>query len=147
MSRCTRLLIAAAVGLFCACDGHQQSSSPPGVVDDTSINDVWYKAKLRTVSFRAIGQEPAWLLEITNGTEILIVTNYGETRSSFSYFEPVVHQEQRRTVFVLSADSSVVEILGEPCQDIMSGEQFPTSVTIRLSDTTLQGCGRALLQK
>ena len=147
MNRWTRLLIAAAVGLLCACDSHQQSPSPTGVVDETSINDVWHKAKLRGVSFRAIGQEPAWLLEITNGTEILLVTNYGETRSSLPYVEPVLHQEQRRRVFALGADSAVVEILGEPCQDVMSGEQFPVSVTIRLSDTTLEGCGRALLQK
>ncbi len=147
MNRWTRLLIAAAVGLLCACDSHQQSPSPTGVVHETSINDVWHKAKLRGVSFRAIGQEPAWLLEITNGTEILLVTNYGESRSSFPYAEPVVHQEQRRRVFALGADSAVVEILGEPCQDVMSGEQFPASVTIRLSDTTLEGCGRTLLQK
>jgi len=147
MSRWIWLLIAVAVGQLCACDSHQQTPFPTAVVDETSVNDVWHQAKLRGVSFRAIGQEPAWLLEITNGTEILIVTNYGETRSSFPYVEPVVHQEQRRTVFVLDADSAVVEILGEPCQDVMSGEQFPASVTIRLSDTTLEGCGRALLQK
>lgn len=147
MNRWTRLLIAAAVGLLCACDSHQQSPSPTGVVGETSINDVWHQAKLRGVSFRAIGQEPAWLLEITNGTEILLVTNYGETRSSLPYVEPVVHQEQRRRVFALDADSTVVEILGAPCQDVMSGEQFPASVTIRLSDTTLEGCGRALFRK
>ncbi len=147
MSRWIWLLIAIAVGQLCACDSHQQTPSPTEVADETSINDVWHQAKLRGVSFRAIGQEPAWLLEITNGTEILLVTNYGETRSSLPYVEPVVHQEQRRRVFALGADSAVVEILGEPCQDVMSGEQFPASVTIRLSDTTLEGCGRALLQK
>ncbi len=147
MSRWTRLLIAAAVGVLCACDSHQHSLSPTEAVDEASINDVWYKAKLRGVSFRAIGQEPAWLLEISKGTELLLVTNYGETRASFSYVEPVVHQEKHRTTFVLGADSAVIENLDRPCQDIMSGEQFPASVTIRQSDTTLHGCGRTLLQK
>ena len=147
MSRWTTLLITAAVGLFCACDSHQQLPSPTEAVDEASINDVWYKAKLRGVSFRAIGQEPPWLLEISKGTELLLVTNYGDTRASFSYIEPVVHPEQRRTTFVLAADSAVVEILDGPCQDIMSGEQFPASVTVRQSGTTLHGCGRALLQK
>ncbi len=42
-----------------------------------SIDSVWHRAKLRGVAFRAIGQEPGWLLEITNGTEILLVTDYG----------------------------------------------------------------------
>jgi len=70
MSRWTRLLIGVAVGLLCACDSRQHSPSPPEVVDETSINDVWHKATLRGVSFRPIGQEPAWLLEVTNATRL-----------------------------------------------------------------------------
>ncbi len=70
MSRWTRLLIGVAVGLLCACDSRQQSPSPTEVVDEISINDVWHQAKLRGVSFRAIGQEPAWLLEVTNATRL-----------------------------------------------------------------------------
>jgi putative lipoprotein len=142
-------LIKPGCLLFCfalflaACE----SSIPPPPnepIDEASINSVWHKAKLRGVSFRAIGQEPGWLLEITTGTEILLETDYGQTRSSFPYVEPVVYQEERRTEYVLEAYGMIVEIRGEPCQDIMSGEEFSVSVTIKQAKRKLQGCGRAL---
>ena len=70
-------------------------------VDEDAIDNVWHQAKLRGVAFRAVGQEPGWLLEISNGEGIFLVTDYGSTRASMPYVEPVVHQEERRTQFVL----------------------------------------------
>lgn len=133
--------LAAAL---CGCDETVETSAPPLPTDESAISDVWHKAKLRGVAFRAIGQEPGWLLEITNGIEILLVTDYGSTRSSMPYVEPVVYQEERRTRYVLEAYNTVVEIHGVPCIDAMSGEEFEVTVTIRQTEGDLQGCGRAL---
>jgi len=142
MKKLTSLL--ALVVLLAACNQAAQAPVPQDTIDEDSITDVWHKAKLRGVAFRAIGQEPGWLLEITNGVEILLVTDYGETRTSMPYVEPVVFQEERRTQFVLDAYNTVLEIRGEPCQDIMSGEEFEVTVTIKQTDRDLMGCGRAL---
>ena len=106
-------------------------------------NDVWHAAKLRGVAFRAIGQEPGWLLEIKNGEEILIVTDYGQKRSVFAWVEPVEDRAARSTLFELDAGASVL-IEGEPCTDSMSGEQFETTVTVETGSRSLKGCGRAL---
>jgi uncharacterized membrane protein len=106
-------------------------------------NDVWHAAKLRGVAFRAIGQEPGWLLEITNGEEILVVTNYGQTKESYAYVEPQEDKAARETVFQIDADTRVL-IEGKPCTDSMSGESFEVTVTVALDGETLQGCGRAL---
>jgi uncharacterized membrane protein len=130
--------------LVSACGETQQTQESEKVFDESSINDVWHKAKLRGVAFRAIGQEPGWLLEITNGIEILLVTDYGEHRTSYPYVEPIVHQEERRTEFITGDDGTIVEIRGVPCRDSMSGEEFEVSVTIKQTDRELQGCGRAL---
>jgi len=111
--------------------------------DESVISDVWHKAKLRGVAFRAIGQEPGWLLEITNGSEILLETDYGQQRSSMPYVEPIVFQEERRSQFVLEEFDTLIEIRGERCTDSMSGEEFESSVTVVIADETLQGCGRA----
>jgi len=113
-------------------------------VDEAAIDNVWHKAKLRGVAFRAVGQEPGWLLEITHGEEILIVTDYGATRSSLPYVEPVVYQDERRSEYVLDSYGTVVEIRGIRCADTMSGESFEVSVTIFKPDRELHGCGRAL---
>ena len=138
------MLIVALLGLFVACDGRRPTVGSPESVDEASIDNVWHKAKLRGVSFRAIGQEPGWLLEITTGKEILLVTDYGQTRSRFPYVEPIVYQGERRTEYILDAYGTMVEIRGEACRDVMSGEEFSVSVTIQQADRSLQGCGRAL---
>jgi uncharacterized membrane protein len=140
----TRVCLFFCFGLLLAACESSTPSPSNEPIDEASINNVWHKAKLRGVSFRAIGQEPGWLLEITTGTEILLETDYGQTRSSFPYVEPVVYQEERRTEYVLEAYGTIVEIRGEPCQDIMSGEDFSVSVTIKQAKRNLQGCGRAL---
>jgi len=128
-----------------ACGAQEEASEDPVAREqELARNNVWHKAKLRGVAFRAIGQEPGWLLEITNGEEILLVTEYGSTRTSMPYVEPIVYQEERRTQYVLEAYNTIVEISGERCTDVMSGEEFEVTVTIKQTDRELQGCGRAL---
>ena len=112
--------------------------------DASSTDSVWDKARLRGVSFRAIGQEPGWLLEITTGIEILLVTDYGENRNSYPYAEPRVRQDERRTEYLLNDGDLVIEIRDEPCMDSMSGERFSVSVKITTAQRTLEGCGRML---
>ena len=106
-------------------------------------NNVWHKAKLRGVAFRAIGQEPGWLLEITNGEEILLVTDYGKNNNSYPYVEPQEDQAVRKTVFQVDDNTSVL-IQGKPCTDSMSGESFEVTVTVTQGGKKLKGCGRAL---
>jgi putative lipoprotein len=127
-----------------ACGAQESGSGDPAVSEEElAKNNVWHKAKLRGVAFRAIGQEPGWLLEITNGEEILLVTDYGQNRKSHPYVEPQEDKAARRTVFQVDADTSVL-IEGKPCSDTMSGEKFETTVTVTIGGQTLKGCGRAL---
>jgi putative lipoprotein len=142
MKRLAGLFVLAT--FIAACRESAETPAPVAPIDEAAITNVWHKAKLRGVAFRAIGQEPGWLLEITNGVEILLVTDYGETRTSLPYVEPVVFQEERRTRFVLEAFDTIIEIRGEPCRDVMSGEEFEVTVTIKQTQQELQGCGRAL---
>jgi uncharacterized membrane protein len=140
-----RVLAILALPLVAsACDGQRETQPGQPAFDESSIDNVWHQAKLRGVAFRAIGQEPGWLLEITNGTEILLVTDYGQNRNSYPYVEPVVYQEERRTQYVLESYGVTVEIRGQRCTDVMSGEEFEVSVSIIMTDRRLEGCGRAL---
>ena len=139
-----RLCAIPTVFALMACGAPQMSAQDP-VAREASLanNDVWHAAKLRGVACRAIGQEPGWLLEIKNGEEILIVTDYGQNKKSHPYVEPQEDKAGRKTVFQVDANSSVL-IEGKPCTDSMSGESFQTTVTLRLGEQTLEGCGRAL---
>jgi uncharacterized membrane protein len=110
---------------------------------DLARNNVWHAAKLRGVAFRAIGQEPAWLLEITNGKSILLSTDYGQTKTLYDYVEPTLDNDHRHTEYHVSGDTNII-IDGETCTDIMSGESFEVTVSIKQNSGILYGCGRAL---
>ena len=136
--------VLVVVVQLAACSAQDADTPKTPPFDEASITSVWHKAKLRGVAFRAIGQEPGWLLEITDGTEIMLSTDYGQSVNNYPYVEPVVYQEQRKTLYVINDEDIEIEIRGQPCRDVMSGEEFAVSVTIVIADRELKGCGRAL---
>jgi len=130
--------------LFCGCTQVESPETTTPEFDEASFGGVWHKAKLRGVSFRAIGQEPGWLLEISDGNEILLVTNSGRTKTSYPYVEPDVFPDERRTRFFVSDHDVEIIIEGKACHDSMSGEEFAVTVTVTVGEDHLSGCGRAL---
>lgn len=143
MTRIVTLFLLAGIA---ACGVQVQDTAredPVAREQELAKNNVWHAAKLRGVAFRAIGQEPGWLLEITNGEEILLVTDYGKNRNAFPYVEPQEDKAARKTVFQVNNSTSVL-IEGKPCTDSMSGESFEVTVTVALGEKKLRGCGRAL---
>jgi putative lipoprotein len=129
-----------------ACGSQEQEpvqEDPVAREQELAKNNVWHAAKLRGVAFRAIGQEPGWLLEITNGEEILLVTDYGKNKKTYPYVEPREDQATHKTVFQVNDNTSVL-IEGKACSDSMSGESFEVTVTVTQGEKTLKGCGRAL---
>ena len=123
--------------------GSTKRQQRPGQKGALAENDVWHAAKLRGVAFRAIGQEPGWLLEIKNGEEILIVTDYGQNRAAYPYVEPREDKAAEKTVFQVDEDVSVL-IENIRCTDSMSGESFEVTVTLTTGGQAYKGCGRAL---
>ncbi len=107
---------------------------------------IWAHAKLNGVDFRATGNEPGWYLEIANGQDILLVTDYGNNRYRFDSSSMTSDPHSRATTYSAGTAKNQLEIRieGIPCKDTMSGEAFPTSVSVQLDDRHLSGCGRAL---
>jgi len=107
---------------------------------------VWEGAKLRGVSYRAIGQEPPWVLEIDRENGFLLVTGYGEKKQRFPYVEPMTDSAQRTSIYTseTNGDGITITIQGRDCRDSMSGEAFSSQVEISWRGQRLHGCGRAL---
>jgi membrane-bound inhibitor of C-type lysozyme len=106
---------------------------------------VWEHAKLNGADFRAVGNEPGWLLEIYP-RRMVLVTDYGENRYEFETPDPVENPEERRTTYE-AADRGIrvlVVLEGRECRDTMSDEVFETTVAVRLNEATYRGCGRPL---
>ena len=137
----TKLTWLLGAALLSGCSGE---SEPVESHVEPATNDVWAAAMERGVTFRGIGQEPGWLIEITNGEEILQVTDYGSNRQSLPFVAPKISDIAIRTHFVLDEYDITIEIRGERCTDVMSGEKFESAVTVFQSDKELHGCGRAL---
>jgi len=110
------------------------------------VRSVWEHAKFNGVSFRAVGNEPGWHLEIYMQERMVLVTDYGESSLEFAVPEPDTDQRARTTTYSIQDGEHDLTILieGRPCQDTMSGEEFEAAVTVTLNGRTLSGCGRSL---
>src|SRR5690606_38962826 len=103
----------------------------------------WADAKRRGATFRALGNEPAWNLEIFPD-RLVMVTNLGADRTELAHDGPTV--DGARTTYRAAVGESEITAVIErrACTDTMSGEPFGTAVTVTFGEETLCGCGRFL---
>ena len=102
---------------------------------------VWEAARLDGVGFRAVGNEPGWVLELRGGKAHLL-TDYGQRELGWSLGPPEV--DVKRGLTRWQGGDMVVELRPGSCRDSMSGEAFETRVRIEGRGLSLSGCGRAL---
>jgi len=107
---------------------------------------IWEDAKMRGVEFRAVGNEPGWYLEISNATDLLLVTDFGNERHMLNLQILFIDAHQRRTEYHAKHGKPALHLVieGVECRDTMSGETFEATVSVTLENRTYQGCGRSL---
>jgi len=107
---------------------------------------IWEHAKLNGVDFRAVGNEPGWHLEISIGSKILFVSDYGQSRYEFDTPAPKSDAKKQMTTYRTGQSDHTLEIsiTGKSCQDTMRGDSFESTVTVTLDGRTYRGCGKAL---
>ena len=103
----------------------------------------WADAARRGATFRALGNEPAWYVEIFP-ERLAIVTELGTNRAELPHGGPVV--DGGRTTYRAAADGRAATVVVErrACADTMSGEGFEAAATVTFENRTLTGCGRFL---
>jgi uncharacterized membrane protein len=130
--------------------GQDAILSRPGLDDLTVTNNprkaVWEHAKLQGMDFRAVGNEPGWVLELWGDGRVVYRGDYGQTVLEFTRPEPVTTQDPPRTTYTCTGAGHELVITLElgPCQDTMADEQYETSVTLLVDGQELRGCGKAL---
>jgi len=104
---------------------------------------VWEAAASRGVTFRAVGQEPGWVLELFDGSSprLEATLEYGERSVVLDSV-----QQSGDAYTGTTADGTLVRlrIQEEPCVDTMSGERFPNHATLEVGTDVFRGCGRTL---
>lgn len=120
------------------------ASTAPEAVEAATMPD-WDSARAQGVDFRAVGQEPGWMLDIYQRDTIKLIWDYGERAAAFPLVEPTYPQEGATRYATQSGGQALeVTIRRLPCQDAMSGESFPATVDITIDGRALNGCGRTL---
>jgi len=117
----------------------------PTAVDNLARMPSWGEARANGVDFRAVGQEPGWLLDIYTAGGIKVVWDYGEGDAEFATATLTNPQEGATRYDASSGGRTiVVTVRRYPCQDTMSGEAFPATVEVVIDGRTLNGCGRSV---
>jgi heat shock protein HslJ/uncharacterized membrane protein len=105
-------------------------------------NGVFYELT-RDRDFRALGQEPGWQLEIRKGAEIRFTYDYGKGTAITP--EPKAQLDAstgtRSYHAVTEANDLSIEIVPVRCEDSMSGQPFPATVSVTLNGRSFRGCG------
>jgi putative lipoprotein len=103
----------------------------------------WADAARRGATFRALGNEPAWYVEVFP-ERLAIVTELGTRRTELPHGGPIV--AGARTTYRAAADGreATVIIDRRACADTMSGEGFEAAATVSFENRSLRGCGRFL---
>ncbi len=104
----------------------------------------------RPVDFRAIGQQPTWLLEIVNGHNLNLITEYGQKRVQLP--EPDRVEQYNSVIFRAKDDQNRVSasVRKEPCQlPAMEGQasiqkKWPDKVSVWWNGRHYKGCGEYL---
>ncbi len=104
----------------------------------------WEDARRRGVSFRAVGQEPGWVLEIQPERNMLMVADYGSRRVLLPTPEVELLDGRERYTASDERNNLLVDIEVHHCYDSMSGEAYSNRVNVTLNGRQYQGCGEAL---
>jgi putative lipoprotein len=103
----------------------------------------WADAKRRGVTLRALGNEPAWYVEIF-ADRLVIVTELGAKRTELAHGGAVVEAGRITYRAAAAGSEATVVIDRRACADSMSGEGFEAAATVSFENRRLLGCGRLM---
>jgi uncharacterized membrane protein len=145
------------VGALAACTAEPVKQDPPPAETstvETPANDAqsalaqmpsWDGARAAGVDFRAVGQEPGWIVDVYTQNRIVALLDYGETLIELPRTEPTYPVEgTTRYETQGGGHTASITIRRAPCEDAMSGQPYPSIVEVVIDGRTLQGCGRSV---
>lgn len=110
--------------------------------------DVWERAKENGVNFRAVGNEPGWLVEVKDDQKIRFVNDYGNLEITAPVDDLWVGPANEDKIYYVENDviQFQVIIMKKSYQDTMSDESFPYQVRIVFPNKSYVGGGRLLIE-
>jgi len=118
----------------------------------TAVNaeevDVWEEAKANGVQFRAVGNEPGWLVEIRDDQKIKFINDYGNLEIKAPVDDLWLGPAGEDKIYYVENDviQFQVIIMKKSYQDTMGGESFPYQVRVVFPNKSYVGGGRLLIK-
>ena len=114
----------------------------------TELASPWDQAKARGASFRAVGNEPGWAVEVGTGEAPALSATLDNGSRNVEVAQAQALTGEHTGFAGKAADGTAVELLikREACTDAMSGEAFAASAQLKVGDDTYSGCGRFLAE-
>lgn len=145
-----RALILVAALAACTAEPAKQDEAPATSAATTTQQALaemptWETARAAGVDFRAVGQEPGWIIDVYTRDHIVALLDYGQTRLEFPRTEPT-YPAEGSTRYETQANGHTLSITYRrfPCEDAMSGQAYPSAVDVIVDGRTLNGCGRSV---
>jgi membrane-bound inhibitor of C-type lysozyme len=123
----------------------ERQGTAPVQCEERRADSLREDARVRGVVYRALGNEPGWILEVGPGAGIVFETNFGSESHAFNAaHESAGADGASRTYTAGSGDQAIkATVRRERCVDD-AGVEFDHSATIELAGQTLRGCGTKL---
>ena len=112
--------------------------------ENDGIAATFERAKLNGVTFRAIGNEPGWILDIISEEEVMLHTNLGQDKTMFKVV--TTYKEKNVTEYKMKSENNTlfVRIENRVCKDTMVDRSYASTVYMNFDGHELRGCGKAL---
>ena len=110
--------------------------------------DIWEKAQEEGVQFRAVGNEPGWLVEIRDDKMVRFINDYGNLEINAPVDDLWLGPAGEDKIYYIENDviQFQVIIMKKTYKDKMSGEEFPYQVRVVFPNKSYVGGGRLLIQ-
>lgn len=112
----------------------------------TKLPSPWNDAAARGVAYRAMGNEPGWMAEVSTGADSALhaVLDYGERRIDIAKLQKLAGDDVGFEGKTNDGTPVVLRIEPTSCADGMSGEEFEATAELRVADKAYRGCAAFL---
>ena len=122
----------------------ERQGAPPVQCEERRADSLREDARARGVVYRALGNEPGWVLEVGPAGRLSWTTNFGQDRFDFDQAEVATGPDGATVYTARQGDVSIrASIKAGRCVD--DGDvEFDHVVTVESGGQTLRGCGTRL---